>query len=69
MTARVIVVEPARYRLWVANQKRLIDKAREEARQTKEGLASTEAGRGSEAPATGQSETEGSQESTGGGGG
>ena len=69
MTAKVIVVEPARYETWVDNQKQLIDDARKKAQQTKEGLASTEAGRGSEAPATGQFETEGSKQRTGGGGG
>jgi cytochrome c oxidase subunit 2 len=68
MTAKVIVVEPVVYERWVENQKRLIDEAREEARQTKEGLASTETNRGSEQPATGDIDTEGSKERTGGGG-
>jgi cytochrome c oxidase subunit 2 len=35
MTARVIVVEPARYKLWVEKQKALIDEARKAAQQSK----------------------------------
>jgi cytochrome c oxidase subunit 2 len=69
MTAKVIVVEPNQYKAWVENQKRLIDEARKDAQETKEGLASTETNRGSEPPATGGVETEGSTERTGGGGG
>jgi cytochrome c oxidase subunit 2 len=69
MTARVIVVEPAQYKLWVANQKRLIDEARKAAQKSKEGIAtSTTSGATSGQAATGNFGAEGSKESTGGGG-
>jgi heme/copper-type cytochrome/quinol oxidase subunit 2 len=69
MTAKVIVVEPERYEAWVENQKKLIDDARKQVAADREQFSATAGGSGSEAPATGQVETEGSNERTGGGGG
>ena len=69
MTARVIVVEPAQYKLWVANQKRLIDEARKAALKSKAGIAtSTTGGDTAGQAATGNFGAEGSKKSTGGGG-
>jgi hypothetical protein len=54
---------------WVENQKNLIDEARKAAQQSKEGIASSStSGTTSGQAATGNFETEGSKESTGGGG-
>lgn len=44
MTARVIVVEPAVYEIWVKNQKRLIAEARKQATKAKARFAASQAG-------------------------
>jgi cytochrome c oxidase subunit 2 len=53
MTARVIVVEPARYLAWVERQKTLIEEARRQARRTKARLAVAEKAAESRATAGG----------------